>query len=44
MLEIERAGVRLLLRDANLREELDQHLGFDLKFSRQFVDTDLIGI
>jgi hypothetical protein len=36
--------VRLFLCDADLREKIDQHLGFDLEFSRQFVDTDLIGI
>jgi hypothetical protein len=44
MLEIERARMGLFLRDANLREKFDQDLGLDLKFSRQFVDTDLIGI
>jgi hypothetical protein len=44
MLDIERARMRLFLRHANLGEKIDQHLGFNLKFSRQFVDTDLIGI
>jgi hypothetical protein len=44
MLDIERAGMCLFLRDADLREKIDQHLGLDLKLSRQFVDTDLIGI
>ena len=44
MLEIERARVRLFLRDADLGKIIDQHLGLDFKFSRQFVDTDLIGI
>lgn len=44
VLEVERTRVRLLLGDADLREKLDQHLGFDFEFSRQFVDTDLIGI
>jgi hypothetical protein len=34
----------LFLGDADLRQKVDQHLGLDLKFSRQFVDTDLIGI
>jgi hypothetical protein len=36
--------VRLFLCDANLGEKIDQHLGFDLELSRQFVDPDLIGI
>jgi hypothetical protein len=44
MLDVERTRMRLFLRDANLREKIDQHLGLNLKFSRQFVDTDLIGI
>ena len=44
MIEIERARMGLFLRHANLGEKIDQHLGFNLKFSRQFVDTDLIGI
>ena len=44
MIEIERAGMGLFLRHADLGQKIDQHLGFDLKFSRQFVDTDLIGI
>ncbi len=34
----------LFLRDADLGQKVDQHLGFNLKLSRQFVDTDLIGI
>jgi hypothetical protein len=44
MLDIKRAGMRLLLRDANLGEKIDQHLGLDFKLSRQFVDTNLVGI
>ncbi len=44
VLDVERTRVRLFIGDADLGEKLDQHLGFDLKFSRQFVDTDLIGI
>ncbi len=34
----------LFLRDTNLGEKVDQHLGLDLKLSRQFVDANLIGI
>jgi hypothetical protein len=44
MLQVNRAGVRLFFRDADLRQELDQDLGLDLQFARQFIDTDLIGI
>jgi hypothetical protein len=34
----------LFLGDADLGEKVDEYLGLDLKLSRQFVDTDLIGI
>jgi hypothetical protein len=34
--------VRLLFRDADLGKVIDQHLGLDLKFSRQFIDSNLI--
>jgi hypothetical protein len=44
MLDIERARMRLFLRDADLWEKIDQHLGLDLKLPRQFVDANLIGI
>jgi hypothetical protein len=36
--------VRLLFRDADLRQEIDQHFGFDFEFPGQLVDADLIGI
>jgi hypothetical protein len=42
MLDIDRTRVRLFLHDADLGQVIDQHLGLDLKFSRQFVDSDLI--
>jgi hypothetical protein len=41
VLDVERARVRLLVRDADLRQVFDQHLGFDLEFPCQFVDADL---
>lgn len=44
MLNVQRARVRLLLGDANLRQEIDQHLGLDFQFSSQFIDTNLIGV
>jgi hypothetical protein len=34
----------LFLGDADLREKIDQHLGFDLELPRQLVNTYLIGI
>jgi hypothetical protein len=43
VLDIERARVRLLVLDADLRQVVDQHLGLDLEFPRQFIDTNLIG-
>ena len=44
MSHINRARMRLLLCDADLRQKLDQDLGLDLEFSCQFIDADLIGI
>lgn len=44
VLQVNRARVRLFFRDADFRQELDQDLGLDLQFARQFIDTDLIGI
>jgi hypothetical protein len=44
MLDIERTRVRLLFLDADLRQVVDQYLGLDLEFTRQLVNTDLIGI
>jgi hypothetical protein len=44
VIQIERTRVRLLVRDADLRQEIDQHLGLDLEFPGQLVDADLIGI
>jgi hypothetical protein len=43
VLEINRAGMRLLFSDANFREKLDQHLRFDLEFPGKLVDSNLIG-
>jgi hypothetical protein len=42
--DVERARVGLLLLDADLGQVVDQHLGLDLKLSRQLVDTDLIDV
>ncbi len=44
VLNVQRARVRLLLRDADFRQEIDQHLGLDFQFSSQFIDTNLIGV
>jgi hypothetical protein len=44
VLDIDRARVRLLLSDADLGQVVDQHLRFDLKFPREFVDPDLISV
>jgi len=42
--EIERARVRLFFRDADFRQELDQDFRLDLEFTRQLVNSNLIGI
>jgi hypothetical protein len=42
--DINRARVRLLLFDADLRQVVDQYLGLDLEFPRQLVQPDLFGI
>jgi hypothetical protein len=44
MMQIERTRVGLLVRDADLRQEIDQHLGLDLEFPCQLIDADLIGV
>ena len=44
VLDVNRAGMRLFLRDADLRQEIDQDFGLDLQFPGQFIDADLIGI
>jgi hypothetical protein len=44
MFEVERARVRLLFRDADFRQEIDQDFRFDLKLARQLVNSNLIGI
>jgi hypothetical protein len=44
VVEVERARVRLLVRDADLGQIIDQDLGLDLEFSGQLVDADLIWI
>jgi hypothetical protein len=43
VLDIERARVRFLILDADLRQVVDQHLGLDLEFPRQLIDANLIG-
>jgi hypothetical protein len=42
MFDIDRARVRLFFGDADLGQIIDQHLGFDLELSRQFINPDLI--
>jgi hypothetical protein len=44
MLDIDRARVRFLFLDADLRQVVDQHLRLDLEFPREFVDSDLISV
>jgi hypothetical protein len=44
VVEVERARVRLLVRDADLGQIIDQDFGLDLEFSGQLVDADLIRI
>jgi hypothetical protein len=44
VVQVERARVRLLFRDADLRQVIDQDLGLDLEFSGQLVDADLVWI
>ena len=38
---IQRTRVRLLFRDADFRQILDEHLGFDLELARQLVNSNL---
>jgi hypothetical protein len=42
MLNVDGAGVRLFFGDADLGKIVNQHLGFDFKFTGQFVNSDLI--
>jgi hypothetical protein len=44
VVQVERARVRLLVLDADLRQVIDQHLGLYLEFSGQFIDADLVWI
>jgi hypothetical protein len=37
----ERAGMRLFLGDANFRQILNKHSGFNFKLARQFVNSNL---
>jgi hypothetical protein len=37
----ERAGMRLLFGDANFRQILNKHSGFNFKLARQFVNSNL---
>ncbi len=41
LIVVQRTRMRLLFRDANFRQILDEHLGLDFEFARQFVDSDL---
>jgi hypothetical protein len=42
--EIERTRVRLLLRDADFRQVLDQDLRLDLELPGQLINPDLVRI
>jgi hypothetical protein len=44
VIEIKRARVRLLLRDADFRQILDQDLGLDLQLPGQLINPDLVRI
>lgn len=44
VLDVERARVRLLLRDADFGQVLDQDLGLDLELSGQLINPDLVRI
>src|ERR1700690_2668592 len=44
LVEIERARVRFLFRDADFRQEIDQHLRLNLEFPGQLVNSNLIRI
>jgi hypothetical protein len=41
---VDRARVRLLLRDAKLRQEVDNHLRFDLQLPGQLIDSNILHI
>jgi hypothetical protein len=41
---LDRAGMRFFLGNAGLGQIVDDGLGLDLEFARQFVDSDLIRI
>jgi len=44
VVQVERARVRLLVRDADLWQVINQDFGLDLEFSGQLVNADLIWI
>lgn len=44
VIEIERARMRLLLRDANLGKILDERFGLDFELTRELVDSNLIHV
>lgn len=44
VIQVKRARVGLLVRDADLRQIINQDFGLDLEFSGQLVDADLIWI
>lgn len=41
---VDRARVRLFLRDAKLRQEIDDHLRFDLQLPGQLIDSNILHI
>ena len=44
MIQVERARMRLLFRDADLRQIVDQDLGLNLQLAGQLIDPNLIGV
>ena len=44
VLDVQGTRVRLLFLNADLGKVIDQHLGLDLEFPRQLVDTNLIDL
>jgi hypothetical protein len=41
---VEGAGVSLLVRDSEFRQQIDDHVRFDLEFAGQLVDSNLTHI
>ena len=44
VVQVERTGVRLLFRDADLRQVVDQDFRLDLEFPGQLIDSNLIRV